>query len=493
MKKTLHINLNGFAFHIEEDAYEKLRLYLEKIEKSFVDKIEAKEIVADIEARIAELFSGSHQSNEDVITLGQVDEVIKTMGEPQDFIDDEEPEKTTSEEKQSTMNSPTYKKRLYRDTENRVLGGVCGGLGAYFDMDPLVFRVIFLVAFILYGMSLPVYLILWIVMPKAITITQRLEMKGPAEYENWEQNLKKEYQEVSEKIKQSKTYQNINSGISKGSDTMGMALSKVVGFLGSLIGVAIMIGTLAALVGLVLTFTFGYTFFDFSNVSGYYATLPNYFLSSLDITLGTIGVLLLVVIPILMVFYLGFKLVFKFKTRGGLLALIGLILWISGWVLVVYTAARVARNYSVPETVYSKSVLNEPTGNTIYLKPNAKSNFPDYQEHLFDVNRLDVYLADDRIYVQGNPKIELVRGSEFAIDIKKSAKGNSISNAQANIDGIEYFWLQKDTVIYIDPVFTLQEGSKIRDQKLQLVLTVPEGIQVEVDDDLQWVVNNNLD
>ena len=71
--------------------------------------------------------------------------------------------------------------------------------------------------------------------------------------------------------------------------------------------------------------------------------MPSYFLSSLDVTFGTIGVILLVVIPILMVFYLGFKLVFKFKTRSGLLALFGLILWIAGWVLVVYTAARVAR------------------------------------------------------------------------------------------------------------------------------------------------------
>jgi len=109
------------------------------------------------------------------------------------------------------------------------------------------------------------------------------------------------------------------------------------------------------------------------------------------------------------------------------------------------------------------------------------------------MNRLDVYLADDELYVQGKPRIELMRGDEFAIDIKKSAKGWRMKQAIANADDIEYFWMQKDAVLKIDPVFNIRKEGKLRDQKLQVVITVPEGLNVEVAEELEWVVDNELD
>jgi len=164
-----------------------------------------------------------------------------------------------------------------------------------------------------------------------------------------------------------------------------------------------------------------------------------------------------------------------------------------GWVVMVYALARVARDYSVTESVYNKEILVEPSKHTIYIKPNNKNNFSEYQEHWFDINRLGVFLTDDRFYLQGDPKIELVSGETFAIDIEKSAKGNSSADAKKNSNDIEYFWLQCDTIIYVDPVFTLNEGSKIRNQKLEVVLSIPKGLNVVVDDELSWVVNSNLD
>ncbi len=493
MKKTLYINLNGFAFHIDEDAYEKLNQYLKKIERSFADEDEAKEIVADIEARIAELFTGKKKSAEEVITLTQVEEVISTMGEPQDIADEEEAQEKSSTQETTVPPTPQYRKRLYRDPENRYLGGVCGGLGAYFDMDPLVFRIIFLIAFILYGASLPVYLILWIVMPKASTITQKLEMRGPASYEKWEQNLKNEYQEVTQKFKQSKTYQNFSDGVNRGSDAMGNVLRIIVRVLVSIIGVALMIGTLAVLVSLILAFTFGFTFFDFSGAGNYFASIPTYFMSGTDLMLGTIGLLTVTCIPILLLFYAGFRMVFRFRSGARWLGITFLVLWIAGLVLLVYTSARVAREFTVTEDVYNKSELVVPENKTIYLKPNQTGYMPEYKEYLFDVNKLDVYLADDQIHIKGNPRIELVRGDEFAIDIKKSAKGRSVLTAENNCKDIEFFWILQDSVLKIDPVFTLNQESKIRDQRVRAVIVVPQDVNVIVDEELDWIVHSNLD
>ncbi len=490
MKKTIYINLNGYAFHIEEDAYERLKQYLDKIENSFSDAEEAKEIIADIESRIAEIFRSSHPSADEVITLSNVEEVIKTMGEPDDIIDEDEEmhkSKATNDEPKSG-----YSKRLYRDPDNRVIGGVCGGLGAYFNVDPLVFRVIFLVAFIVYGSSLLPYVILWIVMPKAITIKQKFEMKGPAAYESWEQNIKNEYKDVSDRFKKSKAYQSFNNGFSEGGDKMGNALRKFISVIGGAIGIVIMIATLATLVALILTFTIGFTLFDFTNIGNFYTSLPSYFLYPHEITLGTIAVLLIVGIPLLILFLIGFKLVFKFKTRVGLIALISVVFWIGAWVLLAYTSAKVAKSYSNTETVYSKDMLEESNSKTIYFKPNSNTYIPEYKEHLFDINKLDVFVADDKIYVQGNPRIEVVHGPEFQVTIKKSARGSDYTDAKENCNSIEYFWIQKDSVIYIDPLFTLTEGTKIRDQKMQVVFTIPEKYNVNIDETLEWNVDANL-
>ncbi len=490
MKKTIYINISGYAFHIEEDAYSRLKEYLDKIENSFSDPEEAKEIIADIELRIAEIFRSSHPSADEVITLNNVEEVIKTMGEPQDIIDEEE-EASTSKAKEE-KGAKGYSKRLYRDPDNRVIGGVCGGLGAYFNVDPIVFRVIFLVAFIVYGSSLLPYIILWIVMPKAITITQKLEMKGPAAYEKWEQNIKNEYKDVSDKLKKSKAYQSFNNGFTDGTDKMGDALRKFISVIGGAIGIVIMVSTLASLVALILAFTIGYTLFDFTEMGNFYTSIPSFFLYPQEITFGTISVLLIVGIPLLILFLIGFKLVFKFKTRVGLIALISIIFWIGGWVLLAYTSAKVAKNYTVTESVYSKTILDETEAKTIYFKSNPNTFSPDYKDHVFDFNRLDVSVADDKVYIEGNPKIEIKNGPEFQLTIKKSAKGPNYAKAKDNCNNIEYFWLQKDSVIYIDPIFTLTEGTKIRDQKLQVVFTIPEKYKVQVDESLEWDVNNEL-
>ncbi|MCW3785742.1 PspC domain-containing protein [Plebeiibacterium sediminum] len=491
MKKTIYINLNGYAFHIEEDAYDRLSQYLDKIERSFSDPEEAKEIIADIESRIAEIFRSSHPSADEVITLANVEEVIKTMGEPQDIVDEDEVGSQTKEETKRDSDSG-YSKRLYRDPDNRVIGGVCGGLGAYFNVDPIVFRAIFLVAFIIYGSSLLPYIILWIVMPKAVTIKQKLEMKGPAGYEKWEQNLKNEYKDISDRFTKSRTYQNFNKDVSETSDKMGYALRKFIGIIGGAIGIVIMVSTLASLVAIILAFTVGYTLFDFSNIGDLYTTIPSYFLYPQEVTLGTISVIIIAGVPLLILFLIGFKLVFKFKTRVGLVALISIVIWIGGWVMLAYTSAKVAKNYSDVEAKYTKVLLEETRSQTIYFKPNENTFTPDYKERLFEINRLDIYASEEKVYVEGDPKIEIKRGPEFQVTIKKSARGSDYSEARKNCDHIEYFWMQKDSIVYIDPIFTLTEGAKIRDQKIQVVFTIPENYKVDIADELDWHVNSNL-
>ena len=165
MKKTININLASFVFYIDEDAYETLQKYLNNI-RTYLGNTEGREeIIGDIESRIAELFS---EKQKQVITLVEVNEIIEVMGQPEDYMTEEEFEETTFQQPN---------KRLFRDPDNTVLGGVCSGVGHYFKIDAVWIRLIFL-AMLWSGLSILFYFVLWAIIPKAETTAQKLEMKG---------------------------------------------------------------------------------------------------------------------------------------------------------------------------------------------------------------------------------------------------------------------------------------------------------------------------
>jgi phage shock protein PspC (stress-responsive transcriptional regulator) len=193
MKKTFTINISGTVFYIEEDAYEVLNNYLVNLKKHFGDSEEGKEIEADIEARIAELFNDKASEEKNVVTLDWVHDVIEIMGTPENFAEangDEEP----------LPGKQKPKRRLYRDPEHRVLAGVCGGMAVYLNMDLAILRIIVaLLILVTSGTVLLVYLILWIAVPKATNTAQRLEMRGEAvTVKNIEHFIKDEVNSVKE-------------------------------------------------------------------------------------------------------------------------------------------------------------------------------------------------------------------------------------------------------------------------------------------------------
>lgn len=142
MKKTFTINISGTVFHIEEDAYEVLQKYMTNLKQHFGNSDEGKEITTDIEARIAEIFSEKSTDEKNVVTLNWVNEVIETMGTSEDFSQDEA-------EEEPLRGNTKHKRRLYRDPEQSVLGGVCSGLAAYFNMDLAILRIIVVLSFLL--------------------------------------------------------------------------------------------------------------------------------------------------------------------------------------------------------------------------------------------------------------------------------------------------------------------------------------------------------
>lgn len=198
MTQTISINLGGLLFHIDDEAYEVLKSYLQAIERQFVEEKDKKDIMLDIESRLSELFSERIDRQKDLIRVDDVNAVITIMGEPHDFVEDEEQSESSHN---TSYQREKASKRMYRDTDNRILGGVCSGLGAYFNTDPWIFRVLFIVFAIFFLSGFIIYLILWIAIPEALTSAQKLEMRGePITVENIKNTVKKEFENVKRKM-----------------------------------------------------------------------------------------------------------------------------------------------------------------------------------------------------------------------------------------------------------------------------------------------------
>lgn len=178
MEKTISINLNNQNFQIEEEAYEKLALYLENIKRHCGAGADSAEVISDIENSIAEKLKLSLNSYKEVITMPDIDSLIKIMGTVEDF--DREVGDSNSEnlKNQEETNDKKIRRKLYRDTDNAVIGGVAAGLGNYFNIDPVLFRIIFCALIFAGGSAFIIYILLWIAMPEAKTAYQKLEMQG---------------------------------------------------------------------------------------------------------------------------------------------------------------------------------------------------------------------------------------------------------------------------------------------------------------------------
>jgi len=192
MKLTVNINLGGYSFNVDEDAYERLRQYLRTIEQEFSGETSSAEIIADIEGRVAELFRMRLNNYKQVINMKDVEEVMAILGSPE-VISGSEPEGGEPHMASS--------RRIYRDPDMRIFGGVCSGLAAYLNMNVLLMRIIFAILILPGGFGLLLYLVLWVVLPEARTTAQKLEMRGdPVNIENIKESVKREFDTVKKKM-----------------------------------------------------------------------------------------------------------------------------------------------------------------------------------------------------------------------------------------------------------------------------------------------------
>jgi phage shock protein PspC (stress-responsive transcriptional regulator) len=181
MKRTIQINLAGIIFNIDDDAYDILRSYLNSVERQFMATVEGREVMHDLETRMSELFTERLKPLRQVISAEDVREVLKVLGAPEDIGGRREGGQPYSAPYSGRYEGGRRSRRIYRDGQDKSIGGVCSGLAYYFNTDPLLLRILFVIGLFV-GFGFLLYLVLWIALPQATSPEQLNEMKNGSNY-----------------------------------------------------------------------------------------------------------------------------------------------------------------------------------------------------------------------------------------------------------------------------------------------------------------------
>lgn len=256
MKKTLTVNLGGTVFHIDEDAYLLLDKYLSNLRIHFKKEEGSEEIMNDFEIRISELLNERIRLGYEVITIEQVEDVIKRMGKPEEIFGDEHfKEEAKEEQKVRIETTTTTQRRFFRNPDDRILGGVCSGFAAYMGWDPTAVRlVIILLTFLLLGpLAVLFYIILWMIVPVANTAAEKLQMRGESvTIENIGKTVTDGFERVSNNVNDYMNSDKPRTGLQKAGDGFVSVFGFIIKFLGILVAIVLLPPVLLVLFVLVI-------------------------------------------------------------------------------------------------------------------------------------------------------------------------------------------------------------------------------------------------
>jgi phage shock protein PspC (stress-responsive transcriptional regulator) len=492
MNKTIIININGIIFHIEEEAYEVLQAYMVDVKKHFGHSIDSQEIVGDIENRIAEMFSERLNDQKAVILMEDVKEVCAQMGKVEDFdIDDE----TADEFAQETTYSYREERALFRDPDDKVLGGVCSGLGHYFGIEPKWVRLLFLIVFFFAGAGLLVYIVLWIVLPKAKTRADKMKMRGePANLENFKRSFQEEMGDVkrnfSEAGERAKTSLNNSNGLSSFVEMLG----KIIIVFIKIVGILIICSLSLALISLIIALFLGAGFWDVGVLD---SDFPIYAVDPQFRDTLMIAIFFVMAIPILLLILLAIRVLFNRKVMGRYFGFSLLIIWLVAVGFSIFYITKTAIDFKEEATVTQEMSLfpqatfrlNIRDNNTVMLQKNDEIDSLNGDKGIqksLRYNERNFFNHNRRVTL----RIESLDSNQTAKLIQEfSAKGKNFEIAADRAERITYSINQDGRDIWFASNATLPKDELIRDQEVYIKLFLPVGTQLIIPKEFERRIN----
>ena len=505
MNKTININLGGYFFHIDETAYQKLRRYLDAISKSLSDDPQGKnEIIADIEARISELLSEKIADARQVVNEQDISNIIKIMGEPEDY---EENETGYTDNSSSYQRKKTSNRKLYRDGDDKFLGGVAAGVGHYLGIDAIWLRLLLIALFFSAGFGFLIYIILWVLLPEATTTAEKLEMEGEhVTIDNIEKKIREEFSAIKETLEDGannvkkkvadgfqKNGKKATSGLQELIGVIGTIVSVLFNMIGKFIGVIIIIFSSIILVLLFLAI-FSLGSFELLGYGEDFINLPNFMFDSL-IPYWVLAIALFVLIgfPFLILFVLGLRIISSnIKKLGKTVSLSLLGIWIIALLTLLFTGIELGTSSAYNGTKISASELVIKPTDTLHLEM-INDDMLFFQETLTRSSKR-VFVSDNKLekIYSTNIKVAVEKSNSetSSIKIRKVSEGRNKTKATENATGIDYKYEEVQNTLQLNGFFLSHLTYRFSDEVVYATIYIPENSTVFLDKTTQSFLYN---
>jgi phage shock protein PspC (stress-responsive transcriptional regulator) len=559
MKKNISINISGIIFHIEEDGYARLKDYLETINKYFSSYDDSKEIIEDIDSRVAEIFLSKLDDGKQIINADDVNALIETMGTVADFeaieeddihisVDDtsessdkyeapkveEDPgkRKLHRDEKRSviggvaagiayyfsidplwirlaavllllniflgaisgivfvayivlwivvpgssTLGDDENVKKMFRDSDNQVLGGVASGISAYFGVDITLVRLLFVLSIFLGGTGFIIYIILWMITPVAHSITEKMQMQGePVTLSNIEKSVKSSFSKED----------GVESALAKVLLFPFRVIAAVFGAVGSLLGpfskiiveVARVIAGLAVgfvgLSGMIALFLVsGVLLGLFSGMSDWIVMshFPIDMLAESVSGFVFLAIFLVSFIPFLVISLLGTSILLKRMVMNAPLGWAIFGIWVISIISLSFSVPQMVRQFSYEAGYDTTRTFNFDKESTVTLMLNEVNDFD------MDLTKLRIRGHEDSV---------------FNLMMKYESRGTSRSDALDNAEMVTYQVEQRGPELIFDSNYEFKEEAKFRGQTLSMTLYVPYNQIFKLEHEMRQIVRNTI-
>lgn len=604
MNKVININFQGRVIPIEEPAYEELKKYVESLRQYFAKEEGKEEIINDIENRIAELFSEKLKITDNVfISEAHVEAIIVSIGRPEQFEEEslagsaDKERAYTHTSSTSTANSGTARESLYRNANEKILGGVCSGLAAYLKIDTTIIRVLFallavgsfgfgLLLYIVLWVLLPerylntvvvsrklyrdpeqkvlggvcsglahyfnirvwiprlifalpfivgalenifdwvhfagvytlpfgtlflIYIILWAVVPKAVTASERLEMKGKkVDLESIKNKVKEEMQDVKENLsekagkwknefgsKAAEIGQEAKDSARRFEGEAGPAIkNSISGFVRLIVGV---VKVFFLFIGGIIAISLIAASFGIIGLGTMIAPLKNFVVNSQSIQWYAWGTLILfILVPIVAIIQWIIRTIIGHKTKSPVIGITLGVLWFLGWVSVTILVATISKQFRRTGSVKTEMALVQPSNGKLLINfKDAKGqyypldlNIGDDDEFQDNGNEIMLTANEDSLLLSNiRIKLEHSRDSQFHVTLVRRARGNTPLDAESFAADISFDINQADSILTLPASFPITTTQKFRNQQVIVEIQVPVGREVYVDrkaENLHW-------
>ncbi|MBT6417483.1 MAG: PspC domain-containing protein [Candidatus Marinimicrobia bacterium] len=483
MKKTQTINLGGIIFHIEVDAYDQLYTYLSSVKKQFANMDGQEEIIEDIESRIAEILNDKKVK---IITNKHVNDIIAVMGKPEQYGEDDSD--TKPEPIAKAKGAP---RRIYRHPDDKILGGVCGGLGALVGIDPVIFRIIFMVTAFFGGFGALIYLVMWAIIPMAQSTSDRLKMAGkPITADSIGKTITAQVEKGFEPANGKNVIKKIFNFIGKIFEAVFGLLKKI--FKALVIILRPIFGIVFLILGLVATLWGAFLVFGIEGMLSFVDTSHSHILDSIFSALPMsqyiiyVALALFLVIPIFQLIYFGLRLLFHMGNQPAFLKGLLTSLWVLSLISLIIFGVFGGTRYSSEGFSRRNVPLSKITADTVQVSlwENDYFLWTSRQDHT-------VKTADDNLLVS-DVLLDIKRSDDdlFHLIVHYEAASNSSRSARGLAESISYNFLPAADGLLLKNYLKIRDDQPYAFQKVDLVLLVPEGRSVYLDESLKYMLDD---